>query len=314
MSALAAAVEADGLQVVRGRTVALDGLDLRAPTCSITAVLGPNGAGKTTLTRAVSTLQPYRGSLRVAGQEVAHRPGAVRSLVAVASQHTALPPQHTAHEYLRLAGRLRGLRRRGLASAVEELVEQLELAEFVDQRLVRCSGGQRRRVALAATLLGGPSVVVLDEPTAGLDPHSRLGIWEHLLGLRDAGVALLLTTQDLDEAARLADHVAILHRGRCRAAGPLEELRAAQRLQRLTITTTDGPDSEDLLRLARTLDADVHVAAGRNVLVGSFDLAQVTDALRQSGLHALLRELHLQPPSLEEIYRMTLETATEEAA
>jgi ABC-2 type transport system ATP-binding protein len=308
------AVEAAGLKVERGHTLAVDGLDLCAPMGAITAILGPNGAGKTTLARTISTLQPYRGSLKVAGREVAHHPGVTRSLVAVASQHTALPPQHTGREYLRLIGRLRGLRGRERARSVQEVVERLGLAAFADQRLARCSGGQRRRVTLAATLLGQPSVIVLDEPTTGLDPQARLAIWDHLASLREDGFGLVLTTQDLNEATRLADHVVILDRGRSRAAGSLAELREAQRLRRLTIGMVQGSTDAPLDRLAAILGAQVRSVGGEAVVVGAFDLPEVTDAIQRAGVQHEVRELHLQPPTLEEIYRATVEGDEQEVA
>lgn len=303
-----AVIKAEALTVRRGDTVALDTLGLSAPAGSVTAILGPNGAGKTTLTRTIASLQPYQGSVKIDGIEVSSAPNAVRDRVGIAGQHTTLPDQHTSSEYLRVIARLRGLSRRDAHRAVDTSISEHDLGAFALRRLSRCSGGQRRRVALAASLVGDPRIIVLDEPTTGLDPHSRARIWEHVDRLRFDGVSVLLTTQDLAEATRLAERIIILDRGRCLTAGPLRELRTAQDIRRLTLELHDGHHERHIHSLSEGLATEGHTDTAGYTFVGDFDATVVNSALAGSGILPHLAEMHLEPPTLEDIYRTVVDS------
>ena len=221
------AIEAEGLVKRYGKTRALDGLDLAAERGQVVAVLGPNGAGKTTFVRAVATLLRLdAGSLRVAGHDVASNPSAVRRVIGLAGQFAAVEPAMSGRENLEMVGRLFGLDRPAARRSADAVLEQLGLLED-PHRLVRTySGGMRRRLDLGASLVGSPRLLLLDEPTTGLDPRSRLELWQAIRNLVDAGTDVLLTTQYLDEADHLATQVVIIDHGRSVATGTPAELKA----------------------------------------------------------------------------------------
>ena len=199
-------------------TTALAGVSLSVPTGSLLALLGPNGSGKTTTVRILTTLLPAdSGRATVAGFDVARQRAQVRGRIGLTAQEATVDPLLTGRENLVLFGRLTGLGRRTAGARADELLERFSLASAADRRVTTYSGGMRRRIDLAASLIGAPAVLFLDEPTAGLDPRSRLELWEVVREVRRTGTTVLLTTQYLEEADQLADRIAVIHHGRrCR--------------------------------------------------------------------------------------------------
>jgi len=210
-----------------GSHLVLDKVNLTAHEGSILALLGPNGAGKTTIVRILSTLiSADSGSMQVAGHDVVSDPDGVRALIGVTGQFSAVDNLLTGAENLQLMADLRHLGRQAGQRRVAELLERFDLTDAADKPLSVYSGGMRRRLDLAMTLIGEPRVIFLDEPTTGLDPRSRLTTWEIIRQLASAGVAILLTTQHLDEADELADQIAVLDQGRIVAEGTSAELKS----------------------------------------------------------------------------------------
>ena len=234
------AIETVGLEKAYGDVRVLAGIDLRVAPGSVFALLGPNGAGKTTTVRILSTLtRADAGSARVAGFDVVADVHAVRRRISLTGQYAALDELQTGEENLRMLGRLAGLGRAASRTRAAELLERFALSEAGRRRVATYSGGMRRRLDLAASLVGQPSVIFLDEPTTGLDPRSRQGMWEVINGLADSGVSVFLTTQYLEEADRLADRIAVLDEGRVVAEGTPAELKERVAEQRLDLVLAD---------------------------------------------------------------------------
>jgi ABC-2 type transport system ATP-binding protein len=220
------AIEASGLVKSFGKARVLDGLDLRVRRGSVYALLGENGAGKTTTVRILSTLsRPDGGQVRVAGFDVIRDRHEVRRAISLTGQYAALDEQQTGMENLRMMGRLSRLSRSAARSRANELLAQFGLTEAARKQVGAYSGGMRRRLDLAASLVGRPSVIFLDEPSTGLDVHSRQAMWEVVTGLAGDGVTIFLTTQYLEEADKLADRIAVLKGGRLVAEGSAAELK-----------------------------------------------------------------------------------------
>jgi ABC-2 type transport system ATP-binding protein len=281
-------IEAAGVRKRFGRTVALDGLDLVAEPGQVLAVLGPNGAGKTTFVRAVATLlRPDGGELRVAGHDVRREPAAVRRVIGLAGQHAAVEPAMTGRENLHLVARLFGQDRRAARASSARVLELLGLGEAADRLARTYSGGMRRKLDLGASLVGAPRLLLLDEPTTGLDPRSRIELWDAIGGLVAAGTDVLLTTQYLDEADQLAGQIVIVDHGRVVAAGtPGDLARAAAGLARLD---HERPQIEEATRRVR-------VAAGS----GSDRLRDALGALDAAGV--AVEDISLRPPTLDEVF------------
>jgi ABC-2 type transport system ATP-binding protein len=209
-----------------GDNLVLDGVGLTVEQGSVFALLGPNGAGKTTMVRILATLlQEDHGEIRVAGRDVAREADAVRAAIGVTGQFSAVDELLTGRENLALMGDLHHLTRGDARRRIGELLERFELVDAADRMAVTYSGGMRRRLDLAMTLIGAPQIIFLDEPTAGLDPRSRRTVWEIVRGVVGDGATVFLTTQYLEEADKLADRVAILDRGRLVAQGSAQELK-----------------------------------------------------------------------------------------
>ena len=220
-------IEVSGLTKSFGKSRALAGLDLRVEPGQVFAVLGPNGAGKTTAVRILSTLiAPDGGTARVAGYDVIEEPHKVRAAISLTGQLTAVDGLLTGEENLLMMARLRHLGRWARRARTEELLEQFDLQEARGRRVSSYSGGMRRRLDLALSLVSGPPVIFLDEPTTGLDPRSRRGLWDAVKTLAGSGTTILLTTQYLEEADQLADRIAVIDDGRVVAEGTAEELKA----------------------------------------------------------------------------------------
>ena len=243
------AVEATGLVKSYGRVRVLDGVDLRVAAGSVFALLGPNGAGKTTTVRILATLlAPDAGRARVAGFDVRRERRQVRRSISLTGQYAALDDLQTGAENLRMMGRLSGLSRARSRQRAGELLEQFDLTGAADRRVATYSGGMRRRLDLAASLVPRPAVIFLDEPTTGLDPRSRQGMWEVITGLAAEGVSVFLTTQYLDEADQLADRIAVVDAGKVVAEGTAAELKTRFAEQRLDLTLADGAAFEEITR------------------------------------------------------------------
>ncbi|WP_370416025.1 ATP-binding cassette domain-containing protein [Streptomyces fradiae] len=226
-TAVAPAIAAQGLRKSYGGKVVLDGVDLTIPEGSVFALLGPNGAGKTTTVEILSTLiAPDGGRARIAGHDLVERPEGVRGAIGVTGQFAAVDGLLTAEENLLLMAALRHLPRPEGRRRTAELLDRLELTEAARKPVSTLSGGMRRKLDLAMTLVGKPRIIFLDEPTTGLDPRSRRTLWEIIRGLVDGeGVTIFLTTQYLEEADHLADRIAVLDRGRIVAEGTADELK-----------------------------------------------------------------------------------------
>jgi ABC-2 type transport system ATP-binding protein len=223
---MTATIEAHGLMKRYGKTVALDGLDVVAERGQVTAVLGPNGAGKTTFLRAVATLLALDGgTLAAAGHDVRSDPAAVRRAIGLAGQFAAVEPAMSGRENLEMVASLFGQSRRAAKARATHVLEQLGLVETSDRLARTYSGGMRRRLDLGASLVGAPRLLLLDEPTTGLDPRSRIELRDAIRMLVESGTDVLLTTQYLDEADRLASQIVIIDHGRAVAAGTPAELK-----------------------------------------------------------------------------------------
>ncbi|MER5608976.1 ATP-binding cassette domain-containing protein [Micromonospora tulbaghiae] len=237
------AVLADGIRKTYGRTTALDGFDLAVPAGTVYGVLGPNGAGKTTAVRILTTLLRFdAGRARVAGYDVASDPDRVRTAISLTGQYAAVDEVLSGRQNLVLFGRLRRLSARRARRRAEELLDRFGLTEAADRSAGTYSGGMRRRLDLAASLVVPPRVLFLDEPTTGLDPRSRNGLWTAVRELVDDGTTVLLTTQYLQEADHLADRVCVIDTGRVVAEGTPERLKARIGAERLELVVHDAAD------------------------------------------------------------------------
>jgi ABC-2 type transport system ATP-binding protein len=234
------AIETIGLTKSYGKTAVLAGLDLQVPRGSVYALLGRNGAGKTTTVRILSTLSsPDDGQVRVAGFDVLRHRHEVRRAISLTGQYAALDELQTGQENLRMMGRLTGLSRAAARQRAAELLTQFALTEAGARQVGTYSGGMRRRLDLAASLVGRPSVIFLDEPSTGLDLPSRQAMWDTVAGLAADGVTIFLTTQYLEEADKLADRIALLNGGRLVAEGTAAELKARVSGQQLDLRLAD---------------------------------------------------------------------------
>ena len=234
------AIEVHGLTKAYRNVTVLAGVDLAVHRGSIQALLGPNGAGKTTLVHILTTLiKADTGTARVAGFDIAREGRQVRRHISLTGQYAAVDRAQTGAENLWMMGRLAGLSRRAARTRAAEMLERFDLTDAGRRKVATYSGGMRRRLDLAISLTGRPSVVFLDEPTTGLDPAGRQAMWQIVLSLAKSGVTVLLTTQYLDEADQLADRIAVLDRGRVIAEGPAADLKRKVSEQRLDLTATD---------------------------------------------------------------------------
>ncbi len=254
-----AAIEVDDLIKSYRAVRVLDGIRLRVRTGTVFALLGPNGAGKTTTLKILATLvTPDGGSARVAGHDVVAERAAVRRRISLTGQYAAVDELQTGRENLEMMGRLRHLPRRAARARATELLDRFDLADASDRRVAGYSGGMRRRLDLAASLVASPELIFLDEPTTGLDPRARQAMWEIVTGLTEAGVTVFLTTQYLDEAEQLADTIAVLDRGRIVAEGSARELKQRVGGARLELQLADPPSFDELTGYlgARAVHAD----------------------------------------------------------
>lgn len=297
-----AAVSAVGLRKSYGDKTVLDGVDLRIPAGSVFALLGPNGAGKTTVVRILSTLVTADGGqAQVAGHDLATAPHAVRAAIGVTGQFSAVDGLITGEENMLLMADLHHLPRREGRRAATELLERFDLAEAAKKPASTYSGGMKRRLDIAMTLVGGPRVIFLDEPTTGLDPRSRHTMWQIIRELVTGGVTVLLTTQYLEEADQLADRIAVLDGGRIAAEGTAEELKRLIPGGHVRLRFTDPAAYRDAATALREATRDDESLTLRIPSDGSQrELRTVLDRLDSAGVEA--DELTVHTPDLDDVF------------
>ncbi|MFC4587979.1 ATP-binding cassette domain-containing protein [Sphaerisporangium corydalis] len=301
------AIVADGLVKTYGKVRALDGFDLDVPEGSVLALLGPNGAGKSTAVRVLTTLlRPDAGRATIMGVDVTRDAPAVRRMIGVTGQQTSVDDQLTGRENLQMFGRLSRLPRKAAKVRAEELIERFALTDVASRRTRTYSGGLRRRLDLAACLLSRPPVVFLDEPTTGLDPRSRLGLWETVSELAREGRTILLTTQYLEEADNLADTVVLVDQGRVVAKGTPGELKSLAGGGSLEIVVASADMLEKTERIVEAVVKGapvVNVRALRVTAPVTDDtelLGEVLQSLGAAGVR--LEDFTLRRPTLDEVF------------
>ncbi|MPV50414.1 ATP-binding cassette domain-containing protein [Pseudactinotalea sp. HY160] len=299
------AIEAEGLVKRFGDFTAVDDVGFEVPRGTVLGLLGPNGAGKTTIVRMMTTLSaPTSGRARVAGYDVASEPDTVRRSMGLTGQAASVDEILTGRENIRMIGGLHGIGRRELARRGDELLEHFSLTEAADRQVKTYSGGMRRRLDLAVSLLATPPVLFLDEPTTGLDPRSRAEMWAVIRDLVAQGTTLLLTTQYLEEADHLADDIVVIDKGRVIAQGTPLQLKNQAGAASLVITVTDPDDLGSAEALLGKTGSEVFVdRAARRLTMpagGLEDLTRVVDWLRNSRI--AVDDIGLSRPSLDDVF------------
>ena len=301
------AILAEGLQKRYGETQALRGLDLAVEEGTVLGLLGPNGAGKTTAVRIFTTLlRPDAGRAEVAGFDVVHQADQLRSHIGLTGQYAAVDEYLTGRENLEMVGRLYHLPRAQARRRAIELLDRFDLADAANRPVKTYSGGMRRRLDLAASLIVSPPVLFLDEPTTGLDPRSRLAMWEIIGELVKGGATVLLTTQYLDEADQLANQIAVIDHGLVIAKGTSDELKAQMGGERLEVTVARSSDFTAAIRaLTPYSQGEMQIDADRRHVIvplshGSRVLASVVRDLDAAG--AQVDDLGLRRPTLDEVF------------
>ncbi|TCN37179.1 oleandomycin transport system ATP-binding protein [Kribbella orskensis] len=310
------AIRAEGLVKKYGSTTALDGVDLSVPTGTVLGVLGPNGAGKTTAVRILGTLlRPDAGHATVGGYDVVREAPRVREIIGLTGQYASVDEDMSGRRNLVMIGRLLGNNREQAKARADELLERFELSEAGDRIAKTYSGGMRRRLDLAASLVGNPSILYLDEPTTGLDPHARNGVWDTVRNLVLDGTTVLLTTQYLEEADALADSIMVFDKGKVVASGRPAELKAQAGKQSLDVRPAEPGHLE---RVAAIVSESVGVRPTVDV-VNALVSVPVTDGssmpvvvrrLDEAGI--AVTELSLRLPSLDEVFLALTGHAAEE--
>lgn len=299
------AVEAQGLVKVFGDNRAVDGVDLKVPTGSIYGVLGPNGAGKSTVINMLATLmKPDGGSARIFGHDVVREPQIVRQLIGVTGQAATVDEGLSALENLGIFARLLGLGRAEARRRSEELLEEFGLTGEAKRPLAKFSGGMRRRLDLAVSLIAQPPLIFLDEPTTGLDPRTRNRMWDTIRSLVSQGSTILLTTQYLEEADQLADRIAVIDHGRVIAEGTPDGLKSRAGVTTLQLRPADGKDVGAAVSIIQAvLGVKALTTESSHITAPMADPDRVTDlllALRRENIR--LAEVSVQKPTLDEVF------------
>lgn len=300
------AVRAEGLVKVFGDNRAVDGVDLAVEAGTVYGVLGPNGAGKTTTINMLATLmRPDGGRAEIFGHDVMREPNVVRQLIGVTGQFASVDETLSATENLMIFGRLLGLSRSEAKAKSEDLLERFSLTDAARRPLKKFSGGMRRRLDLAASLLAQPPLIFLDEPTTGLDPRTRGQMWDTIRELVATGSTVVLTTQYLDEADQLADRIAVIDHGRVVAEGTADDLKASVGTSSLVLRVSDPADADDTLRaIGQVLGVSGTLSPeAARITAPMTDPDRVTDlliTLREAGIH--LTEMSVQKPTLDEVF------------
>ena len=304
---MTATIEASGLIKRFGKTVALNGLDVVAEQGVILAVLGPNGAGKTTFVRSIATLiKPDGGTLKVFGHDVVREPHEVRKTIGLAGQFAAVEQAMTGRENLEMIARLFGQGKRTAKENSAIVLEQMGLTEAADRLVRTYSGGMKRKLDLGASLVGAPRLLLLDEPTTGLDPRSRIDLWEAIRGLVDRGTNVLLTTQYLDEADHLAGQIVIIDHGKTIASGTPTELKQRAGRNIIEVHVRDREDvSEAAKAMARIGDGEPQIdESTRRVSIvvegGTERITACMKAIDECGI--VLDDVALRQPKLDEVF------------
>ena len=297
---------------------ALDGLTLSVPQATVTALLGPNGAGKTTTVKVFTTLiTPGSGTATIGGIDVVKHPEKIRPLIGVSGQYAAVDENLTGFENLDMVGRLYHLGRRASRARAKELIDLFDLTEAQNRPVKGFSGGMRRRIDLAGALVTRPSVLFLDEPTTGLDPRSRLGMWDIITSLVGQGTTVLLTTQYLEEADQLADSISVIDEGKVIAEGTSDELKASiggQRVELSLVNASDSREAAEVLRAHGTSEPTVD-GGGRELTVNAADapLALQRILARLGELGIPLFDAGMRRPTLDDVFlRLTGHSASNE--
>jgi ABC-2 type transport system ATP-binding protein len=314
VAANALAVETEGLRKSYGDVLALGGVDLRVRAGTVFGLLGPNGAGKTTAVRILTTLlAPDEGSARVAGFDVVREGGAVRQRIGLAGQYAAVDENLTGFENLQLVGRLYHLGHKVARTRARELLAEFELVEAGDRLVRTYSGGMRRRLDLAAALVARPPVLFLDEPTTGLDIRSRIGLWESIEALVEGGTTVLLTTQYLDEADRLADRIAVIDKGAVIAEGSSDELKLQVGGDRLEIHLCDDDRSGDALAALTAIASGNPFAVDGSVSIPVAERrGTIADAVRKlDDAGIAIDDIAVRSPTLDDVFLKLTGRATE---
>ena len=304
----APAILVEGLTKSFGSVRALRGIDFAVPRGTVLGVLGPNGAGKTTAVRILTTLlAPDGGRALIEGLDVVHQDEAVREIIGLAGQSAAIQEELTGRENLEIVGRLYHLPKKRCSERAAELLERFDLADAADRPAKQYSGGMQRRLDLAASLVAQPAVLFLDEPTTGLDPRSRIGMWSVIRELVASGTTLLLTTQYLDEADELADEIIVIDHGVIIAAGTSEQLKDRVGGDVVEFTVPDASQRGDALRAVSSLtdgepsvDSETGLVTLRIGHRGSEALVQTVRVLDAAGVYT--RGLGLRRPSLDDVF------------
>jgi ABC-2 type transport system ATP-binding protein len=307
MTSDTAIVEAHQLTKHYGDVHALDGLDLVAREGQVTAILGPNGAGKTTFVKAVATLlNPDSGRLIVGGVDAAAEPRTVRRMIGLAGQNAAVEPALTGRENLVMVARLFGHDKSAALAAADIVLNDINLTDDADRPVKGYSGGMRRRLDLGASLVGAPRLLLLDEPTTGLDPRTRIDLWQTIRALVAGGTSVLLTTQYLEEADQLADHVVIIDHGRSIATGTPSQLKSQTGQAVIDVRVAHAADLAQVTSLLAPLGSDEPTLdePARRVTIpvvdGSARLADAVRIVADSGI--ALDDLGLRRPTLDEVF------------
>ena len=314
------AVRAEGISKSFGKTLALRNIDLEVPRGIVFGLLGPNGSGKSTTVRILATLlQPDTGIATVDGIDVVKHPDKVRQRIGLAGQYAAVDEYLTGRENLVMFGRLSGMAKADARARADELLHQFDLADAADRVSKGYSGGMRRRLDLASSLMARPPILFLDEPTTGLDPRSRLALWQTIQGLVTDGITVLLTTQYLEEADRLAQRIAVLDKGDVIAVGSPGELKARVGGESVEVAVVRPADLETATRiLAESASEAPRVDVERNRVIaavadGAAAMARVSGAIAEAGIAT--EDLALRRPTLDEVFlSLTGHTAEDEEA